>query len=184
MSLKLIWKFQTNGVVLWSERPQGTASLVILFSRVSFNGFPQLQKIWFWIGVFIFHKDLHSWNKSGSESESADRLNFGVFISHLPHVTTKSTHMLRTGGQRGRERRFSSHALQLSLYSFPFASTIVYKKRWKLCIWGDPLHFHEGDGYRGGRRVFRAALREQKIASWAGSGLSSLGKKLLMLEKS
>lgn len=56
MSLKLFWKFQTNGVVLWPERPQGTAFPVILFSKVSFNGFPQLQKIWSWIGVLFFTK--------------------------------------------------------------------------------------------------------------------------------
>lgn len=109
-----------------------------------------------------------------SEGESSDRLNFGMFISHLPHVTTQSTHMLRTGGLTRRDRDFL-----LMLCSFPGLPFMAFPLHLQLCTrrggscasWELPFlyqpffHLQEGSRYRGGRRVFRAASREQGIAS-------------------
>lgn len=84
-------KCQTNGVLLWSEVPQGTGFPIMVFSKFTFGGFPQLPGS---VSYYLQRPALSE--QKGSESESSDTLTVGMFISYLPHVTAQSTGMCRT----------------------------------------------------------------------------------------
>lgn len=55
----------------------------------------------------VFHKDLYTLRtRKALRVKVLKNLNFGMFISHLPHATAWSTHMLRTGGLTMKDKDF------------------------------------------------------------------------------
>lgn len=150
------WLFLSS-LWVWSDfdnsRPEefcydlkGTAMIwnigfpIMVFSKVSFSGFPQLQKILSWIGVLFFSKtSTLTIRKSLRVKALTDLILECSFPICL--ILPPKAHICLEQAAWQEDTGISSSTMQLSgtaLYGFPFALIIVYK-RWKLCIRGAPL---------------------------------------------